>query len=257
MTQALRLCTWNIEFGFQLGAIMDAVQSCSDFNTIDLLALEEASVHFGVRDARAIANVLGKHYDYYQVTAQHIDGRPQANALVWNTQRVQVLDRGSVKLPHMYEVQMSRAERAMLRTLPSQERISVMVEGKIDAQTFRIYVAHLDVMGYRHKRQQFACILSDAQTRTACDLTIIAGDLNTFRIRSRPKWTTLEVDAKQAGFKDLTSEILWTHSVPRLRFRQKLDAIFVKCAQPAHCRSWSLPIDGSDHIPVFAEIKAE
>ena len=257
MAQTIRLCTWNIEFGFQLGAILDALQDCDDFNAIDLLALQEASARFGVKDARAVAHTLGAQYEYYQVTAQQIEGRAQANALVWNTQRVQVLERGNVKLPHMHEVMLSRTERALLRRLPPQERISIVVDGKLGAQTFRTYVAHLDVLGYRHKRQQFACILSDAQTRTACDLTIIAGDLNTFRLRSRPKWTTLEQDAKQAGFKDLTSDIRWTHSVARLRFRQKLDAIFVKGAHPTHYRSWSLPIEGSDHIPVFAEIKAD
>jgi endonuclease/exonuclease/phosphatase family metal-dependent hydrolase len=254
MAQTIRLCTWNIEFGFQLSAIMDAVQACSDFAGLDLLALQEASAHFGVKDARALAHALGKDYEYFQVTAQHVEGKSQANALVWNAKRVQVFEQSSVKLPHMHEVQRSRTERALLRRLPPQERISLVVEGKIAAQTVRIYVAHLDVIGYRHKRQQFERILSDAQTRTACDLTVIAGDLNTFRIRSRPKWTTLEQDARQAGFQDLTSEIRWTHSIPRLRLRQKLDAIFVKCAQPAQCRSWSLPIAGSDHIPVFAEI---
>ena len=247
MAQTIRLCTWNIEFGFQLGTILDALQDCEDFRAIDLLALQEASVHLGVKDARAIARALGAAYEYYQVNAQHIDGRAQANALVWNTQRVQVLERGSLKLPHMHEVMLSRTERALLRRLPPQERISIVVDGKLGAQTFRTYVAH----------QQFARILNDAQTRTACDFTIIAGDLNTFRLRSRPKWTTLEQDAKQAGFKDLTSEIRWTHSVARQRFRQKLDAIFVKCAHRAQYRSWSLPIEGSDHIPVFAEIKAD
>jgi endonuclease/exonuclease/phosphatase family metal-dependent hydrolase len=113
-------------------------------------------------------------------------------------------------------------------------------------------------VGYHHKRQQFDRILSDAQTRTSVDLTIVAGDLNTFKlIRSRPRWTQLENAAAAAGFKDLTSEIRWTHSVPRLRFKQKLDAIFVKYTQPTQCRSWSLDVAGSDHIPVFAEIKAD
>lgn len=255
--ETIRLCTWNIEFGFQLGAILDALQSCGDFDGVDLLALQEASIHFGVKDARAVAHALGVDYDYYQVTAQHVDGRTQANALVWNTRRVQVLEHGSVKLPHMHEVMRSRAERALLRRLPPQDRISVFADGKLGSQTFRIYVAHLDVVGYRHKRQQFARILSDAQTRTACDVAVIAGDLNTFRIHTRPKWTRLEQDARQAGFTDLTSDIRWTHSVPRLRLRQKLDAIFVRCTQPVTCRSWSLPVDGSDHIPVFAEIQSE
>src|SRR5919201_950177 len=111
MTQTIRFCTWNIEFGFQLNTILDALEQCSDFVNIDLLALQEASIHGGVEDGRVIAATLGKKYDHYQITAQHIEGRVQANTLVWNTERVHVLTKGSVKLPQMHEVKLPRAER--------------------------------------------------------------------------------------------------------------------------------------------------
>lgn len=263
MTQTIRLCTWNIEFGLGLNAILDALETCDDFDDIDLLALQEASIHGDVEDARLIATTLGAHYGHYQLTAQRIDGRVQANALVWNQRRVRVLSKGSVKLPQMHEVKLSRTERTFLRALTPQQRISIMVDGQIGRVRVRVYVAHLDVIGYHHKRQQFMRVLEDTQTRPPADLIIIAGDLNTFRLlRSRPKWMQLEAAAQAAGFKDLTSEIRWTHairprSLPRLRYRQKLDAIFVKYTRACAYRSWSLDVAGSDHIPVFAEIQME
>ena len=252
MAQTIRLCTWNIEFGFQLGAILDALQDCDDFKAIDLLALQEASARFGVKDARAVAHALGAQYEYYQVTAQHIEGRAQANALIW---RRHLFDKPPevISLSDVQNMRLTRAERTLLRAIPPQKRIAIRAE----SEALRVYVMHLDVIGFTHKLEQFRAILTDSAARAQVPLTIIAGDLNTFRLRSRPKWTTLEQDAKQAGFKDLTSDIRWTHSVARLRFRQKLDAIFVKGAHPTHYRSWSLPIEGSDHIPVFAEIKAD
>ncbi len=254
MTETIRLCTWNVQFGMELNTIIQAIQACSDFEQLDLLALQEVSIHAQAEDALHIAQALGPTYEYYQVTAQHIGRRVQANALVWNSTRMKVVHKGSVKLPHMHADTLPRTERALLRKLPLQQRISVMVEGKIGQETLRVYVAHLDVVGFQHKREQFYRILQDAQERPPVELTIIAGDLNTFKIRSRPSWKQLTTAAAAAGFQDLTSEIRWTHSVPRLRLKQKLDAIFIKYAHRTRCRSWSLDIAGSDHIPVFAEI---
>ena len=162
MTPSLRLCTWNIEFGIQLDAIASAAKSCADFADIDLLALQEASIHDGVEDGRVIAQALGEQYECYQMTAQRVNGRVQANALIWNAKRVQVDSMGSVKLPQRHEVKLSHAEGLFLRAIPLQRRISIVVEGRVAEKLLRIYVAHLDVMGYELKRRQFHYILEDA-----------------------------------------------------------------------------------------------
>ncbi len=256
MTETIRLCTWNIQLGLQLDTILGALGRDPDFAKLDLLALQEASIH-GQEDARQIAARLGPQYDCYQVTAHVLAGRPQANALVWNTERVRVQVQDHVRLPHAREVKLSRRERALLRALPSQTRLSLRVEGTLGDRTLRLYVAHLDVVGFAHKRAQFMHILNDARERAPVDLTIVAGDLNTFKIRSRPTWWELRAAAEAEGFQDLTGEIRWTQAVPRLRMKQKLDAIFVRPTQPVRYRAWSLDIPGSDHIPVFAEITME
>ncbi len=256
MTETIRLCTWNIQLGLQLDTILDALGSYRDFAGLDLLALQEASIH-NREDARTIAARLGPAYDCYQVTAHFLAGRPQANALVWNTERMQVQAYDHVRLPHAGEVQLSRRERALLRALPSQTRLSLVVEGMTGLGKLRLYVAHLDVIGFAHKRAQYVHILNDARERAPVDLTILAGDLNTFKIRSRPTWWQLRDAAQVEGFQDLTGEIRWTQAVPSLGLKQKLDAIFVRPARPVQSRAWSLEIPGSDHIPVFAEITLE
>jgi endonuclease/exonuclease/phosphatase family metal-dependent hydrolase len=258
MTPTIRLCTWNIEFGLQLDAIVAALESCADFATLDMLALQEASIHHGVDDGRVIAGALGANYEYYQMAAQRVNGRVQANALIWNVERVQVDSKSSVKLPQRHEVKLSHAERLFLRAIPLQRRISLVVEGRVAEKLLRIYVAHLDVMGYELKRQQFHYILNDASARPLADLSIIAGDLNTFRLfRARPSWKQLEDAANSAGFRDITTEILWTRSASKRRLKQKLDAIFIRQARTVPYRSWSREIAGSDHIPVFAELQLE
>jgi endonuclease/exonuclease/phosphatase family metal-dependent hydrolase len=257
MSQTLRLCTWNIQLGAQLGTVLQVFEHSADFHNLDLLALQETSIHNAREDARVIADALGASYDCYQVTAHLLAGRPQANALVWNSARVHVENKDSVKLPRRHEVKLPRHEHALLRLLPAQQRLSLVVDARLDTETLRIYVAHLDVVGFEHKREQLSRILHDADGRSAVDLTLLAGDLNTFKIRTRPSWHKLIATAEDAGFHDVTSEIGWTHAMHRLNIKQKLDAVFVRCARPFHCRSWTLDAPGSDHIPVFAEITLE
>lgn len=256
MPQRIRFCTWNIQLGLQLDTILESIRTRSDFSSLEFLALQEASVHSGQEDARSLAEALGPTYAYHQVAAHVLGSHIQANALVWNTECFQVVHRDSVRLPQFDEVMLSRAERAVLYALPRQQRISIIADGSIGERSMRIYVAHLDVLGLVHKREQFYRILADARVRQpAADLTILAGDLNTYRIRSRPSWAGLTAAAELDGFRDLTTEIEYTHhTVRRVHFKQKLDAIFVRHARPGHYRSWSLDIPGSDHIPVFAEI---
>ena len=258
MTPRLQFCTWNIEFGIQLGAIVSALGARADFAGIDMLALQEASIHDGAEDAGVLARALGANYDYYQMAAQRVNGRVQANALIWNVDRVQVQSRGCVNLPQRHEVKLSHAERLFLQAIPLQHRISLVIEGRMAEKSVRIYVAHLDVMGYELKHQQFHHILRDAHARPAVDLSVIAGDLNTFRLfRARPSWKQLEDAATGVGFRDITTEILWTRSESGGRLKQKLDAIFIRQPRAVPYRSWSLEIPGSDHIPVFAELSLE
>lgn len=137
--------------------------------------------------------------------------------------------------------------------LPVQQRLALVFDCRVGGQAIRLYVAHLDVLGYQHKLQQFDRILDDLEARDEADITILAGDLNTFKMGFRPRWTRLRSAAEEAGFEDLTTDIKWTHR-SRVPARQKLDAIFLCCDRPLRYESWSLDLPGSDHIPVFAEI---
>lgn len=259
MAETLRLCTWNIQLGLQLDRVLTAIEKQPDFHNLDLLALQEASIHSDREDASAVASALGSAYDSYQVTAHFLGKYAQANALVWNRERIRVHQQDTVVLPRVRQVKLSRAERAVLYALPEQQRISVVLDGTRGDETLRAYVAHLDALGVAHKREQFFRILRDVRQREpAVDFTAVVGDLNTCRIHTRPTWGALRKAAEMEGFQDLTSEIRYTHHlVRRVRLRQKLDAIFVRSRRPMRYRSWTLDILGSDHIPVFAEIELD
>jgi endonuclease/exonuclease/phosphatase family metal-dependent hydrolase len=254
MTSALRLCTWNIQMGRRLDHLLALLELHTDFDGLDLLALQESSEHGHRTDAFRFARALGPHYEFLQVTAHVLRGQTQANALIWNSRRVQIGEHHVLGLPHHREVVLPRAEHALLRALPQQKRNSLVVEGRADGESLRIYVVHLDVVGFAHKREQFARVLSDAGQRPPVDTTLIAGDLNTFGTGKRPSWAPLRAAAMGEQFVDLTKEIPWTQAVRSLRLHQKLDAVFARQSHPAKHRAWTLDVHGSDHIPVFVEL---
>jgi endonuclease/exonuclease/phosphatase family metal-dependent hydrolase len=256
MTHTLRLCTWNIQMGRRLDHLLLLLAQHTDFDGLDLLALQEASEHGHRTDAYRFARALGPQYEYLQVTAHVLRGQAQANALIWNSRRIQIDAHHVLGLPHHGEVTLPRAEHALLRALPRQKRNSLVVEGRVGGESLRIYVVHLDVVGFTHKREQFASVLSDAGKRSAVDTTLIAGDLNTFGTGKRPSWAPLRAAAAGERFEDLTKAIRWTQAVRSLHLRQKLDAVFARQTRPAHHRAWTLDVHGSDHIPVFVELDA-
>lgn len=236
---ALLVCSWNLQLGLRLDAILEAV---GDLGRPHLVALQEASTDAGVEDGARVAARLGPDYEWWQVTAQRLRGRDQANAIVWDRRRVRITGRDSFALP-------TPAGR-MLRTLRTQ-RGALMVEGRAGRRSIRFYSVHLDVLGVAHRRAQLAAVLDHERARPPAGLTVIAGDLNTFGVNGRPAWAALHALARARGFEDVTAAVGWTQA--RYGVRQKLDAVL---ARPAHVvrRAWALDLPGSDHIPVLAEI---
>lgn len=257
MPATLYFCSWNIQVGLRRDALMKVIRDHPDFHRLELLALQEASAHALGDDASGIAGILGQDYASYFHIYHQLKQHPQANALVWDKRRVRLDAIERHTLPSHLEVNVPRAERAVLNRLKRQPRVNLVASGEWRGHTLRVCTAHLDVLGYRFKRQQFAAVLEDLRSRPPVDLTILAGDFNTFQIGGHPTWTQLRRDAGALGLQAITGPILWTQHMPRLRWRQKLDEIFIACARPFQARVWTLDVRTSDHLPVFAEIQVE
>jgi endonuclease/exonuclease/phosphatase family metal-dependent hydrolase len=240
----VRICTWNILLGLRLNAVLAALETLPDFQELDLFALQEASVHDGRPDAAAIAEAMGPSYTYFQATAQLFRGREQANALVWRRGLFEDDAPEVMSLSDLLTPPMSRTERALLRAIPPQRRIAIRAE----SDALRVYVMHLDVIGFAHKLQQFRAILADMAVRSHVPLTVIAGDLNTFGPPRLQLWRRIRSAALEAGLVELTHGLRRTHWTA-----QKLDAIYVRGDVGEDHRAWTLNVRASDHLPVFAE----
>ncbi len=232
--------------------ILNVVKHERDFRHLDVLALQEASAHAHGDDASSIAHVLGETYGSYHHVYNLLKTLPQANALVWNRARVQFNAIEHHTLPTHIQVHLPRAERALLNRLKRQTRVNLVGDGAWENFSVRVCAAHLDVLGYRFKRQQFRAVLDDLRARSPVDVMILAGDFNTFRIGGRPTWAQLKHDAAELGLRAISDEIIFTQRA--LRVKQKLDEIFVASPHTFRSRVWTLDVGGSDHLPMFAEI---
>jgi endonuclease/exonuclease/phosphatase family metal-dependent hydrolase len=240
----VRICTWNILLGMRLAMVLDTVRTRQDFRGLDLLALQEASIHDGRPDAAVVAEALGGRYEYFQATAQLYRGRVQANALIWR-QGLFDTQPEVVSLSDLPQVRLGRMERTLLRAVPPQRRIAIRAE----SSRLRVYVMHLDLWGFTHKLGQFRAIVDDIARRPAVPLTILAGDLNTFGPPRLRMWRQIRRTAHDAGLLDLTHRLRRTHWTA-----QKLDAIYAGGDVPPRHRAWTLSVRASDHLPVFAEL---
>jgi endonuclease/exonuclease/phosphatase family metal-dependent hydrolase len=242
----IKVCTWNIQLGLHLKTILKTIVNTPDFNDLDFLALQETSIFEGKDNALEICQLLGKDFDNYQVKAQLLRGRVQANALIWNKKRVKVTAKRYLTLPF---------RMGHLRRFRPQNRICLEIDGILGHKfNFNFMVTHLDVIGLDLKKRQFEYVTRQILNKKT-DLNLLAGDFNTFRVGRWPKWQNLSEIAKNSGLIDLTSEIKWTHQLKRLSWKQKLDAIFVAAKKDIEYESWTQKVPGSDHLPVFANIK--
>jgi endonuclease/exonuclease/phosphatase family metal-dependent hydrolase len=241
----VRVCTWNIQLGLRLDAVLDAVRSRPDFQDLDLLCLQEASVHSGRPDSARIAEAMGTGYTHFQVTAQVRRGLEQANALVWRRETFQPGEPQVVPLNSSTPANLTRLERTLLRAIAPQQRIAVRAE----SSELRVYVVHLDVIGFEHKIDQLRAVIADMAARPQVPLTLVAGDLNTFGPPRLQLWRKLATTVGNAGLVEVTREVTHTHWTS-----QKLDAIFARADATLSFRSWALNLRASDHQPVFADI---
>jgi endonuclease/exonuclease/phosphatase family metal-dependent hydrolase len=241
----VRLCTWNIQLGLKLGAVVDAVRTQPDFQDLDVLCLQEASVHHGREDAAVIAEAMGTGYQHFQATAQLRRGKEQANAVIWRRRAFAPSAPQVVSLINPVLAQMPRVERTLLLAVAPQRRIAIRAE----SPAMRVYVVHLDVVGFAHKIEQLRAVITDNAARPRVPLTLVAGDLNTFGPPALQLWRRLDATAADAGLVDITREVGRTHWTA-----QKLDAIFVQAAAFTS-RAWALDLRASDHQPVFADIE--
>lgn len=203
-------------------------------------------MHSGSQDAAVIAAAMGPCYEHFQATAQLRRGVEQANGLIWRKDAFQPGPPQVVSLGDPAFAKMTRAERTLLQAIRPQRRIAIRAE----SPALRVYVVHLDVIGFTHKIEQFRAVIADMAKRPPVPLTLVAGDMNTFGPPGLQLWRRLAATAAEARLVEVTRNVGSTHWTS-----QALDAIYVQAAAGIQSRAWALHVPASDHLPVFADIE--
>ncbi|MHB8618729.1 MAG: endonuclease/exonuclease/phosphatase family protein [Chloroflexota bacterium] len=274
----LRLCSWNIHLGIERERILEAMGGNEHFRNLDLLLIQEASVHGHQPDAERMAAELGPDYRAVQRNVDHLHGRIRGLGLVWNGATFQLLSANLLPLPHLQSVmpegaRLARRHRYWLRPLRLRQRSALVIEGVASGKRVRLYDIHLSPIGFALQTQQLATILRDVGHREPCDLLVMAGDFNSLRVDQR-RWTTWFHEREAEGFVNASQGVEWTFRSPTLPLRQKLDNALIRGASrpggsgPGDhgsggrhggdalvCTSHSAELAGSDHLPLFVSVQ--
>src|SRR5260370_11269756 len=152
----LRIATWNVAFCHRLTVVLESVRALT---SPDLSSMQELAIHQGRRDAEAIASHLGESWRFEQVTAQMFAGREQANGILWDSRRIDLVDFDTIELP--------TPSGRIMRRLPRQRRNAVVANLRLGELRLRLYAAHLDVFGVTHRHPHLPTVLAAPLTNPA------------------------------------------------------------------------------------------
>lgn len=276
---------YNIGLGGRyLRKIIDNFSQNKDLSRADIICLQESSSINDKLDSQVIAEKLGQDYESTNVEAQKVFGVMQANAIIYNRKKFDLISSEVLQLPslptYMYFLYLPLVGKAKFdqRSCLIQ---TFIYKGKI----IRVYNTQLDVRGgWKLKEEQIKAVLERVDSLKKAHLEIICGDLNTAnilperfsnkeRFLRKLKWLLARRD-----FFDASSEVKWTFQIryinPRARYfkplrlleklgininvKRKVDFIFVranrkyfKIDEPAY----TLEVGGSDHLPLVLRVK--
>jgi len=158
-------------------------------------------VHAGRLDAARIAEALGAGYDTSRPPLSSARrGAGKRAHLAPRCVRPGQPEIVSLSSPALLSgptsVRMSRAERTLLRAIAPQKRIAIRAE----SAALRVYVVHLDMIGFAHKLEQLRAVITDMAVRRPVPMTVVAGDLNTFGPPGLQLWRRLGAAAARPGW---------------------------------------------------------
>jgi endonuclease/exonuclease/phosphatase family metal-dependent hydrolase len=239
----LRVATFNVHFGKDVGRLADAIRENREMDEADVLLLQEIESYPGDRRADALAERLGFPHLVYVPARPKGDGTHGLALL----SRYPVHDVEVIALPH-YEIGWA-----------TRRRVAMIARLDWNGTEVRIVNAHLDTrLTLEQRRTQMGPVLA----RVADDpLVIVAGDMNTISclaallpgvpipLPGLSQGPGFDAFMREQGFLTPFRRIGGTGPL-----HQRLDGIFT--------RGFTLTafdkedrVDVSDHVPLWAEMR--
>lgn len=275
--------SYNIHMGVRLPVIIEEFKKRKLVENTAILCLQEVTENGGQNSCDKILQAfpdLPLAYRYEPL--QLYDGEVQANGIIYRRDLLSELHYKSITLPRVKNEDKLFAKRWFGNRLVMERKIcqSVLFQRR-DKKTLRVLNTHLDALaGWMHTFNQLKRILQKFRKQSkGTDMAVLCGDFNTITLRPRDKkyFLRLREFLKKHRFHDVSDEVNNTYQFKTLevrkfvvapfffrllafmRFpaRQKLDWILMysKGKKRFMDKAKAIPMPGSDHLPLIAEIE--
>lgn len=257
----LRVVAWNVRFGVDAQAVLDAFGTEPELAGADVILLSEVARHDRSSNPPDI--------DQAQLLAEAL-AMDWAFAVEWD--RREDPDGGGehgIAVLSKYPI----GNAALIRHTPQNDwwaegrryggRATLAADLLIGDRLVRVYSSHLDTRGGQEGRAvQGSEIRTDADRPDAPAIEIAGGDLNTWTCNPivsdcsiPPAAETVVEDFLSSGWADGTAGFNGHTQLGEGFFPQRLDWIFVRGAGATPGRA--VEVAGSDHLPVFSSIRMD
>lgn len=228
---AVKVVTWNIQYGNDVDGAIDALSGRDRLAGADALLLQEMDE----KGTSAVASALGYHSVYAAASVHPRTGREFGNAVLspWPLVASQVIE-----LPHKAR-------------LAGQPRIGLMAVARLESTDIALCATHTEtaMLGPSRRREQFT-VLGQVASKWTTEQVVIGGDFNTVTSRGIRALVTRFDDL---GFRHVSLDAVTTQRRTGQGFT--LDHIFARGFTPIES-GVVRDIDVSDHSPVWVELLA-
>jgi endonuclease/exonuclease/phosphatase family metal-dependent hydrolase len=252
--KSIRVGTWNIDRGGELSTIEAELAR----HPADLLLLQEVDSHTARSGAQDETTALARRLQMNAVYAIEFEElsqeKEQHQAFIGQATLTRLLIRRSRVLRFEHQSGFWKPRSWLPSSIPLMQRrlgsrIALVTELDFAGRLLVVYNVHLESRSYgRIQAEQIDEILSDLRQYPAGTAVLFGGDLNTKYFPS-----IFLNKLKAQGFRSvLGGKIERTHAIA-----MALDWLFVRGNIEATGGEVRRDFRGSDHYPVFAEVKSE
>jgi endonuclease/exonuclease/phosphatase family metal-dependent hydrolase len=250
--RSIRLATWNIDRGGDWKTVEAELRS----HPADLLLLQEVdwnTARSGDRDETAeLARALQLNASYAVEFEELSQERASRQAFIGQATLTCLPVRGTRVLRFEHQSGFWKPHKWMPSSVPLMQRrlgsrVALVTELEFGGEPLVVYNVHLESRSYgKIQAEQIDEILADLQRYPAGTAAILAGDLNTKYFPS-----VFLKKLERAGFQSATGEhIERTHTIA-----MALDWIVARGKVRLSEGQVRRDMHGSDHYPVFAELR--
>jgi endonuclease/exonuclease/phosphatase family metal-dependent hydrolase len=241
--EALRVVTFNVHFGADVPALVEAIRSNPRLSRADVLLLQEIESHPGDDRAAKLAEAL-------QMDLVYAPARVEGDG----THGLAILSRYPLA-----DLEVLRLKEYDLGYRGTRRRIAMAATVQLPGRAVRVYNVHLDTRLTPDERlQQLEPVMAQAVKQPAA---VIGGDFNTITavpallplvpvpVPGYSQAAGLDAYMKAHGFSTPFEGIGRTH-----RFPMRLDAVFARGLEVGRFDK-ETSVDVSDHFPLWVDLK--